>query len=294
MNRIMVLLSIALLGWAAAAGAEEAVLFSAAEAGADAWTWDGAKLEGQGGKLLLSRDKGEVSAVVLDDRFAYVPDGVVDINVEQVMAGTYTVQVLAFKGSSYLGAADVLKDTAQFGVKVFQLSKLELPAGTETISFKLWVSKQGGSSVLINDLRYYVSVEPGKVVFDKKVDTATAVTADKAKWVAAVGGGNLMLAAGEKEGSVVFPDQIAKPDKGTLILQVAGVKNGTLTAQLCAFDAAGNYLSSVDAIKRATASMSCALDSLPWPADTATFQIKLWIGGTPEVFATVKRLLVLR
>jgi hypothetical protein len=95
-------------------------------------------------------------------------------------------------------------------------------------------------------------------------------------------------------GSVVFPDQIAKPDGGRLLLPVKDVKSGTLTAQVCAFDANSEYLDSRDIVRQATAGLSGNLAAVAWPEGAATFQVKVWLGGAPNASAVIQRILVLR
>jgi hypothetical protein len=277
-----------------AATADEVVLFSAANAGPDAWSWEGARLTGQENGLILSKDKGENCSVVLEDRFALVPGAQIQFDVQKVVAGSYALQVLAFKGTTYLGSIDLVKDSAEVGAKAFELGKLALPADTETITFKLWISKDLGSAVQIKDLTYSLLVTPEQVVYDKFVGTSTAVQTDQAVWTPGEQGGKLALNAGVPHGSIVFTDQIQKPVGGTLLIQVSDLKNGTLTVQACAFNANGEYLSSIDLMKRGTASLSMNLASVPWPEGAATFQIKLWLGGSPDTSAVISRLLVLK
>lgn len=274
--------------------AEEVVLFSAVAVGADAWVWEGAKLTQQDGKLVLARAVGGCGDVFLQDRFAYVPEASLDVDVDSVTAGTYSVQVLAFKGATYLGAVDLLKDTSQVGLKTYQLGKLALPAGTETISFKVWISKTIGSGTVFNELKYYVPIDPSHIVFDRVIDASTVATPEQVGWMPGAGGGVMELQTNATLGSVVFPDQIARPMTGTLVIDVADVRNGTLTAQLCAFDQSGGYLDSIDLIKKATAGMSIPLGSVEWPDGTSTFQVKVWIGGSSGASATIKRVLVLK
>ena len=155
------LLSLGLLGvmgFSVAGWAEEVTVFSAAEAGQDAWTWEGARLTEEGANLKLAKDKGESCDVVLADRFTYLPDGVVEFSVDRVVSGTYSIQVLAFKGGDYLGAVDLVKDSMFAGTKTVPLKDLKLPAETRFVTFKLWISKDLGSSVLFKEIRYYVPV----------------------------------------------------------------------------------------------------------------------------------------
>lgn len=279
---------------ARSAMAEEVVLFSAAAAGPDAWVWEGAKLTQQDGKLTLARAAGDFGDVYLQDRFAYIPEAALDVNVDSVVAGTYSVQVLAFKGMTYLGAVDLLKDVSQVGLKTYPLNKLSLPAGTETVTFKLWISKSIGSATVFSDLKYYVQIDPARVVYDKRVDASTVVVPEQADWTPGAEGGVMVLQTNATLGAVVLSDQIAKPLTGTLILDAADVRNGTLTVQACAFDANGGYLDSIDLIKKATAGISIPLGPVAWPEGTSTFQVKIWLGGSAGGCATIKCVLVLK
>jgi hypothetical protein len=180
------------------------------------------------------------------------------------------------------------------GEKTYQLGKLSLPAGTETITFKLWVSKTIGSATVLNELKYYVPFDPALAIFDKVLDASTVATAEQVDWTPGAGGGVMVLQTNATLGTVVLSDQIARPLKGTLVIDVADVKDGTLTAQLCAFDGSGGYLDSIDVIKKATAGMSIPLGPVAWPDGTSTFQVKVWIGGSAGASATIKRVLVLK
>ncbi len=277
------------------ARAEDIVLFDAKAAGPDVWTWEGARIIGQGdGRLILSPDKAGSPAVFLEDRFAYIPDGVIEAAVGSVPAGTYAVQVLAFQGNVYVGAVDLLKDATDTGVRTIKLRDLNLPAGTETIAFKLWISREIGASVVINNLRYFVPVAADKVVFNRQADSMLLATPEQAVWTAAAEGAVITLEEGKTYGSVLLPDFIEKPEKGTFILQLGNVKNGSVTAQAYAFDAERNYLDALDVVKAATSDASAPLDRLTWPEGTASFQIKLWLGGGADASAIVKRIVVLK
>ena len=290
----MVVLVGLLAGGLVSASAEPVVLFSAVESGPDVWVWEGAKLTAKEGKLTLAKDKGGEGDVYLGDRFAYVPEAQIKVDAGEVIAGSYSVQVLAFKGDTFLKAIDLIKDEAEPGGRSFQLSKISIPGGTDRITLKLWISKKPGSAVVFNDISCVLPVEPDNVVYDKQIDPATVATADQADWVPGEGGGSLTLHTNTPVGSLVFPDQIAKPERGVLVLTTSPVMNGTLTVQLCAFDAGGNYLAAVDVIKKAAAGMSTLLDDVAWPEGTATFQVKLWVGGLPGASATISRVLVLK
>ena len=290
----MKLLLAGLMMMSGLAWSDEVMLFGAANAGPDVWSWEGAKLKAAEGGLVLTPDKGDLCSVVLQDRFAWMPQGEVVVDVRQAVAGTFTLQALAFKGVSYLGSQDVIRDSDQKGVFRVPFSKLAFPKDTETVTFKLWVSRSVGTAITFGDIQYVVPVHPEQMVYDKKIDISTEVMADQAVWTPSDAGGKIQLAENMSFGSVVFPDQIVRPEGGHLVLQVKEVKNGTLTAQVCAFNAEGNYLDSRDVIKKGTASLSGALDNINWPEGTATFQVKVWLGGTANASATIQRIMVLR
>lgn len=281
---------------AAAAAAEDLVLFSAQETPTEMWAWDQAKIERMEGKLLVANRgaKGQAGSVFLEDRFAYLPGAMVDLDVERVVAGDYALQILGFKGDIYLGSVDLVKGSMRTGRQSFQLATAKMPVGTDRVTFKFWLSKGPSSGLVLNDLRYHVPLMPEQVAYDRIVDASlTNAIADTVSWTVSDAGGTLTLPTNAPYGSVVFPDQIAKPEQGgTLVIQTTSLTNATLTAQACIFDAFGNYVSSLDVVKRATASLSVSLAPLPWPVEGATFQVKLWIGGTSNASATVRRILV--
>ncbi|MFH0878995.1 MAG: hypothetical protein V2A34_04725 [Lentisphaerota bacterium] len=295
MRTIAVWAALLVTSWVGLAGAEDMTLFSAKEAGADVWVWDGAKLTSTAdGQLNLSFDKNGPGNVYLTDRFLYWPSGVIDLDAAQVAGGTYTLQILAFKAGLYLGCVDLVNDSTQTGLKTYPLSKLKLPAGTETLSFKFWISKTVGASILFNDLKYRVSISPETVLYDARVNSSTRTLSDLCNWTVDEQGGVIGLTAQSTYGSVVFLDQITKPEKGILYLELADVKNGTLTVQGCAFDASTNYLDSVDMALKASTTINVPLDKVAWPAGTSTFQIKVWMGGVDGAKAMIKRILVLK
>ncbi len=271
----------------------QVMLFSAADVGPDAWTWEGARLKAQPEGLVLTPARNDVCSVVLQDRFAWLPQGEVALDVQQVVAGTYTLQVLAFQGTTYLGAIDLVKDSAQKGLQVFSLDRLAFPKGTEAITFKLWVSRGVGTAVVIADLQYRLAVADDQLWHDERIAATTEVAADQVVWTPSDLGGTLRLVEGASIGSALFPSQIVRPKRGHLIVQCKDVRQCTLTAQVCTFDASGNYLDSRDVVRQGTASLSSALDADAWPEEAATFQVKLWLGGGTNASAVVQRIVVL-
>ncbi|MFH0953121.1 MAG: hypothetical protein V1873_02195 [Verrucomicrobiota bacterium] len=287
----------ACLAAATAVYAEDLVLFSAAGSPAELWTWGGAKIVKQEGKLLVSNNnpKGSAGDVYIEERFAYVPAANVEVNVDRVVSGDYAVQVLAFKGDIFLGSVDLVKGSLRTGLQLFPLVNAKLPGGADRVSFKIWVAGAPTSATVLNDLRYYVPVTPANILYDKKIDASvTNLVADKATCRAGDNGAAISLLPGEPYGSVVFLDQIAKPPQGTLVVQASDIQNATLTAQVCAFDQWGNYIDSLDAIKRGGTTLSGSLAALPWAPEAATFQVKVWLGGSTNASAVIHRIAVVK
>ena len=96
---------------------EELVLFSAETAGADVWSWGQGQITQQAGSLLVreKNNDGAYGDVYTSDRCAYMPEGVIELNVARVISGKYTLQVLAFQGESLLTSIDVIKNSTQAG-----------------------------------------------------------------------------------------------------------------------------------------------------------------------------------
>jgi hypothetical protein len=278
--------------------AEDMVLFSAAKVGADIWGWGGARIVAMDDKLKIVENNrtGDFGDVYVTDKFAYVPEALIELNVDRIIAGEYTLQVLAFKGDSHVGTFDVFKGCSSAGLQKFKLNSAPLPTDTETIMFKIWVAGIEGASIVIKDLRYFMPVDPASVLSDNVVTMGTSCTTDKAVWAPTDNGGTITLAAGESYGAVLFPDEIVKPEKGgSLILQIPSVINGSITAQIAVMNENGTYVGSLDAIPRTGSGLRMArLDTLQWPPNAVRFQVKVWLEGAEGCSATIKRVLVLK
>ena len=280
------------------ATADELVLFSAATAGADVWSWGQAKITQQPDGLLVkeNNNNGAYGDVYTSDRCAYVPEGVIELNVGRVIAGKYTLQVLAFQGESLITSVDVIKNSAQAGKQVVQIGTIGLPAQTDGILFKLWVTDEEGASIELKDLRYTMPVAADGILFDKKIDLSTPCSTEKATWHAlSAGGGTMTLNSNETYGAVLFSDPIKKAYQGTLMIHATGVKGGVLTVQFCALDVNGAYLGSVDVIKRVPGGWQKAtLSAVQWPAETDSFQVKVWLEGAEGASATISQFVILK
>ena len=273
--------------------AEDLVLFSAAQAGADIWIWGKARVKASGGALLVTERNPEADYgdAHLADRFPYFAGGRVELDVAET-TGRYTLQALAFRGEDYLESIDLARDTDVTGVQSFNLAQQTFPAETDHLMFKLWVGGGEAAQATVNDLRYVLPIAEGSLLLDKRFDTATGAEPDHARWVPGPDGGTMTLSGDQEYGSVLLPDVIRKPRQG-LILMDAVVSNGTVTAQLVMFDSNRDYIESKDAIERAGSGFSTArLDTMVWPANAAHFQLKLWLAGNPDCSARIRRIVV--
>jgi hypothetical protein len=297
-NRKFIIILIALYCAAAvAANAEELVLFSAATAGADVWSWGQGQITEQAGSLLVreKNNDGAYGDVYTSDRCTYVPEAVIELNVGRVLAGKYTLQVLAFQGESLLTSVDVIKNSTQAGKQTIQIGTIGLPAQTDGILFKLWVTDAEGASIELKDLRYTMPLAADRILFEKKIDASTPCSTEKASWQASSTGGTMTLNSNETYGAVLFGEPLKKTYQGTLMIHATSVKGGVLTVQFCALDVNGAYLGAVDVIKRVPGGWQKAtLSAVQWPAESASFQIKVWLEGSEGASATINEFAVLK
>ncbi|MFH0953123.1 MAG: hypothetical protein V1873_02205 [Verrucomicrobiota bacterium] len=287
-----------LLFGAARLGAEEMVLFNMKTTGADAWSWGQAQASWDAGELVVT-ENNKLKAhgdIFLSDRLPYLPGGEVLMDVGQVLAGSYTLQVLAFQGNSFLLSSDLIHDALKPGPRTATLNTAGLPPFTDGILFKIWVANAEGAAIRIKDFKYFATLDPTNLIYDRVVEATTPVELDRLTWTPVENAGaTIALITNESYGSVLFTDPIPKPDTGTLMIQIPSVKRGSLTVQFAALDGAGQYLSALDVIKRVGAGWrSTQLASLSWPEGTKSFQIKIWLEGVEEASATITRLIVLR
>ena len=280
------------------ARADELVLFSAATAGADVWSWGQGQITQQADSLLVRENNkdGAYGDVYTSDRCAYLPDGVIELNVGRVISGKYTLQVLAFQGESLITSIDVIKNSTQAGKQTVPLATINLPAQTDGILFKLWVTDEEGASIELKDLRYTMPFATDRILFDKKIDISTPCSTEKATWRALpAGGGTMTLNSNETYGAVLFGDPIKKTYQGTLMIHATAVKGGVLTVQFCALDVNGAYLGSVDVMKRVPGGwQKTTLSAVQWPTETDSFQVKVWLEGAEGASATINQFVILK
>jgi len=282
---------------ASLARSEELVLLSAATAGADAWSWGQAQITQQDGNLFVreKNNDGMYGDVYTSDRCSYLPEGLLELDVGRVISGKYTLQVLAFQGESLITSIDVIKNSTQAGKQTVRVGTLGLPAQTDGLLFKLWVTDEEGASLELKDLRYTMPFAADQILFDRKIDSATACSTEKAIWQAAPAGGTITLNTNESYGAVLFEDPIKKAYQGTLMIHATAVKNGVLTVQFCALDVNGAYLGAVDVMKRVPGGWQKAvLSTVQWPAETDSFQVKVWLEGSEGASATISQFVILK
>jgi hypothetical protein len=288
---------------AGTARAEDLTLFQASTAGADAWGWGDAKLKaGSDGLSIQEAGKSKsVGDVYVLERFAFLPEGIVELDVNRVVSGSFTLQLLAFKGDANIGSQDLVTESKTGGKLQFPLSAVKLPAETERITFKIWVGGAKGATTVLNDLKYTASIPADKIVFDKPITSnSTEIETDKTSWTASDTGGTLAIKSNDPSeliGSAVVPDVMKTTKEGTLLLDVPSVKNGTISIQLAAFDDKGAYLNSVEVLNKVGAGWHAVnLGKVQWPEGTDSFKVKIWIGGQTGSIATavLKRMMVVK
>lgn len=295
-TRTTAILPVLLLAVLGAAG-EDLVLFSAANAGADVWSWGEARIERDGALLnITERNRtGDYGDVFVSDRLAYLPGGLIKMDVKRVLSGGYTLQVLAFKGDSHVATADVVKDSIRVGPQILKLGATTLPEDTEAVVFKIWVAGMEGAGILLRELKYYLPIDDASVLMDLRVDPTTSCAADNVLWTPAAGGGTMALPPEFTYGSVLFPQYVDRDGAETLVLHTTDLRDGSITAQVVAFDEQDTYLDSRDVLKRVESGLKTAdLGTLEWPEGTVKFRVKLWLEGTEGCSAVIRRVLVVK
>jgi len=279
------------------AHADDVILFSAAQAGADAWSWSTARIkEGNGTMIVKEKNPdGDYGDVFLSENFPFFANGKVIIDAGTIN-GTYTLQILAFNNENYLTSIDALKDIADGGTRVIDVSALDLPPNTDAVTFKLWVGSAPDASMELNELQYVIPVASDRVLLDKTIDSMSIGEPDKLSWDPTMDGGVLTLTGENEYGSVLFPDLMPRPDtEGYILVDAPQVKDGTYTIQAVLFDENRDYLESIDIITAAGPGISArTMDTTSWPAAAAAFRLKIWLGGKPGASAEIRRVVVVR
>jgi hypothetical protein len=296
MNKIFWLVgALVLLSGTFACHAEEFILFSASASGASAWANDNARIAQKDKALVVTEDNrtGSFGSVYLTRMLPFLAEGAIDVDVKQVVAGNYSVQVLGFQGTKHIHTSDLVESSNKPAKKKLPLKFMGFPPETDSVMLKIWVTDIEGACVRVSDIRYVLDVAPEKIGLDDVFATAGEWKADACSWTPTLDGARLSLPPGKNSGSLERAHHVKKPADGLMFFQAPEVVNGSLTVQVVAFDAQGSYLESLDAIAGAGAGEhSVRLNNLKWPENAAEFSIKIWLNGSANSSALVKRLAI--
>lgn len=282
---------------AVSAVAEEIVFFDAAAQGDAVWSWGSARIKQDESKRLVIREtnpKGGYGDVYPSDQFPYVPEAKLDLDIARIFAGTYTLQILCFRGP-LLKTIDVIKDSSEVRSRTIRMSDIGVPPETQSVMFKLWVANAKGASMVLKNLRYTLEVPGGRKLadFDFKTlaqwetNNLAAVTSDK--------GAILMLGTNATTGCVWWMRAFPVAKNGAIILHVPQVSRSVASLQVDTFDAGGAFIKAVNVFENVgTGWHGSPLSVLEWPESAAHYQVKLWVSGVDGSFAAFDRLLVLQ
>lgn len=277
---------------------ESLELFKASTAGADAWVWGDARIKDQDGLLVVTEESNSENYgdVFVSDRFPFLPRATVQLDVVDVPKGNYTFQVLGFKGQEHVATADLAKSSTESGLRTFTLDELGLPPDVEQIGFKVWVGGVEGATTRIKELSYIADLAHTRVLLDERSENLK--TWENESLVLStdpLGRTVLGLGSDSAYGSILNRQAVDQHDHLILLLGLADVQDGSVSAQLVLFGPDGAYQDSVDAIQHAGAGWhSASLDPLFQTQSASSFRVKLWVGGGASTRIRLNRLLVLQ
>jgi len=278
--------------------AEEIVFFDAVTAGDAAWSWGAARIKNDAGKLIVRESnlnpKDAYGDVYPSDKFPYVPKARLMLDVERIFSGTFTFQVLCFRGSALLQTIDVIKDSKETRSRVFRMSDIGVPPQTQSVMFKLWVANAKGASLILRNLQYSVEV-PGDKILTRQDFTELAFWTNSALEVTTTPTGTLMRPAAEaKAGSMWWTQSLPVSSTGTVLLHIPQVSRSVATLQFDVFDRDDQYLGAINVFENVgTGWHGSPFSVLQWPEGAARYQLKLWASGAEGSFVGVDRLLVI-
>ncbi len=281
--------------------AEDFVLFKASQAGDEAWTWGAARIKArEGGVLRITENSptNDAGDVVVSDQFPYMPGGKVFFDVGRVTAGNYTLQILCFKGGAYFHTAEPVSHIKSTNQHAFTLGTLGLPADTESIMFKIWVSGAELASIDVNELMFVDNIDLTGADIDEHFETVERWTpdADKIQVVAEDGAGaRLTVKAGAGFGSITMVDAVSIQPGQEILFKVGEAKSARVTLQLNLLDAMGEFIEARDVISNVGPGMhGLRLDGQKWPAGASSIRPKIWISGKDDANALIERLVVFK
>ena len=163
----------------------------------------------------------------------------------------------------------------------FNAGKLDVPAGERPrkFRFKFWLEGKGTEAKLSRALVTVSKVwRKAGTKLVKTYDAKSKTTPDEGM---KLDGLDMKL---EKEYSAfVFDDKVAFDAKGTLLVDVAGLKNGAVTVQALCWSADDAFQKAVDLVKDMSAAgyteAPVAMHKEDFPADVAKLSFKVWLSG---------------
>ncbi|MBU0678730.1 MAG: hypothetical protein KJ626_11505 [Verrucomicrobia bacterium] len=277
------------------AHAEDLTLFSAAEAGADAWSWGGARVKASGDNLLLTENNryGPYGDAFVSDHLPYIPSATIKLDVAKVVAGKYTLQAVCFDGASVLRSVDIVATSSKTGPQMLSMSESRIPRGTDSIVLKIWVVEEEGAAIELKDLTYSVSIKSEYVLLDSDFRDASSWEADGVTLTPGDDKAVLTLQDGKEFGSLLHNATFQKQGGKLVLIKLADVESARLTLQILVFDRQGKYLHPVDIAKDLSSGWHGFLTrDITWPEEAGTFRFKLWLSGDKGGSASPERLLV--
>lgn len=286
-----------LLAAAVGTQAEDMIFFQSSSRDMDAWVEADARARLSLGRLLVSeRNKsGDTGNILLSENLPYFKEGVVELDVKQVIAGTYSLQMLLFKQGQHVGAVDLATGEKREGPTSFWLKAYEVPPGTDELLFKLWVGGMEGASTKFNDLTYTVSLNEELYVLDEHFEAPGTWEQDNVLISFDRDGAEVRLKPGVAYGSFLHSKRLDRAGFDKLLIDVPEVENGNMTIQFIMFDQEDTYITSVDVMKAFTKGKHILRSGdIEWAPGTEHFMIKLWLGGQPSARAELTRMMAFK
>jgi hypothetical protein len=301
-----------LLARSVSAGSIE--LFRATVSGEDAWHGEDAKVRFKLGRLEFAEHgkRNASGGVLLNRNLPFLGKGMLEVDVKQVRAGSYQVEILAFKNGGHIATLEAGAGERE-GVR-FRLSvdgavpppggmdmegrpiDVVLPPETDEIGLRVRVGGMRGASTKFNDIVYKALFDDSLVLL--RVEGEAFPDWDPDHLVVSEQDG---VAAGEPAdtstfGSLLSSQRIDRGSFDRMVLQLSEVAPGAgVSVQFVAFDHEGTYAGSIDVAKNLPAGTYVfKAGNVPWFPRAEQFQVKLWVGGGIDAVAHVERLLVLK
>ncbi|MCB2156562.1 hypothetical protein KQI84_16925 [bacterium] len=229
-----------------------------------------------------SNPSGGWGDALLDARLPYLNSAMLEVNVDKVHAGAFTVQGLAFVNGEIVKTIDMVKDRALGGQVLISMAAQPLPENTQYLLLKIWAVNAEGARVDISSLRYYL---PDKTGNGHSTRVILPHNWEKDGLLAMQRGENtrLLLEPGRTYGSTMSDAAFDVSPKDSILIRYGELKNGRSAVQLIAFDKDGKYLDSVQVLRTDAPGMQIVrLSDLKWPEGTSSYRIKIWLEGDPS------------